>query len=212
MRRETLSHDSPLRSRNKGEAPMLAPAIVEKVCRLVNEGELSQRKIARLMRISRGTVGRIAAGKRPDYAAIRQRRTDQQSDLPLGPLSRCDDCGATVYLPCRACATRATMADRSAPQVFRLFMQKDEPVGLNLKAEDLARYEEVRRQRELAEQTAAIPTDAYDTDEPSSESYELTLTALCDALELDDEVSLIDQRDLPWCENRDEGLMAELSC
>ncbi|HYW78398.1 MAG TPA: hypothetical protein VE890_02440, partial [Thermoguttaceae bacterium] len=115
---------------------MLAPAIVEKICRLLDEGHLSQRKIATQMRVSRGTVGRIASGERPDYEAMRQRREDEQRDVPIGPLQRCDACGAMVYLPCRACTTRATMADNSAPKVFRLFMQLDEPVGLNLRGED----------------------------------------------------------------------------
>jgi len=190
---------------------MLAPAIVERICCLVDEGRLSQRKIATLMRVSRGTVGRIASGNRPDYEAMRQQRRDEHRDLPTGPLERCDDCGAMVYQPCRACATRATMADNLAPQVFRLFMQLDEPVGLNLRAEDRTRYEEVRRQRELAERAATTQTDPFDTDEPGDDSCELTLTDLCDALEFDDEAPVFDKRDLPWCENRNEGLMAELS-
>jgi len=190
---------------------MLAPAIVEKIRHLIDEGRLSQRKIATLMRVSRGTIGRIASGERPDYEAMRQRREDEQRDLPTGPLRRCDGCGAMVYLPCRACATRATMADKSAPQVFRLFLQLDEPVGLNLRGTDRIRYEEVRRQRELAERAAAMPNDLHD-DDPWDDPYELTLTDLCDALEFDDEVPAFDNRDQPWCENHDEGLMAELSC
>ncbi|MEE8452458.1 MAG: hypothetical protein V3R99_11110 [Thermoguttaceae bacterium] len=191
---------------------MLAPAIVERICRLVDEGQLSQRKIATLMRVSRGTVGRIASGERPDYETMRQQRKDEQRDPQTGPLRRCDDCGAMVYLPCRACATRATMADKSAPQIFRLFMQLDEPVGLNLRGEDRTRYEEVRRQRELAQRDALLQTDPDDTDELDDDPYELTFTDLCDALEFDDEVPPIDKRDMPWCENRDERLMAELSC
>jgi len=190
---------------------MLAPAIVERIRDLLEEGKLSQRKIATLLGISRGTVARIASGERPDYEAIRQQRRDEQRALPTGPLRRCDACGAMVYLPCRACATRATMADKSAPQVFRLFMQLDEPVGLNLRGADRTRYEEVRRQRELAELAAAMPSDLQD-DTPSDEPYELTLTDLDDALDFDEETSPVDDRDLPWCEKHDDGPMAALNC
>jgi len=45
---------------------MLSPAEVEEVRRLLAEGRLSQRQIARLTGISRGTVGAIAQGKRRD--------------------------------------------------------------------------------------------------------------------------------------------------
>ena len=65
---------------------MLAPAIVDKIRRLLDEGELSQRKIAKRMRVSRGTVGRIASGDRPDYEAMRQQRDDEQREPVLGPL------------------------------------------------------------------------------------------------------------------------------
>ena len=46
---------------------MLAPSVVEEIRRLLAEDTLSYRKIARLTGVSRGTIGAIASGKRPDY-------------------------------------------------------------------------------------------------------------------------------------------------
>ena len=48
---------------------MLAAEVVLEICRLLGEGELSQRAIADRMRVSRGTVGAIANGKRPIYGS-----------------------------------------------------------------------------------------------------------------------------------------------
>jgi transcriptional regulator with XRE-family HTH domain len=83
---------------------MIAQAIADEVARLLAEGRLSQRQIARATGISRGTVGSIAQGKRP-------RRRPVESFLdptrPLGPPQRCRGCGGYVYLPCLLCRVRA---------------------------------------------------------------------------------------------------------
>ena len=87
---------------------MLAPAKVEEAKRLVNEGKLSQRKIAKLLGMSRATVSAIASGKRPDYEA--RRRALAVDEEPLGPVERCATCGGRVYMPCRLCRVRRMKA------------------------------------------------------------------------------------------------------
>ncbi len=83
---------------------MLDPSVVEEVRRLLAEGKLSQRKIAKHIGISRATVGAIASGKRPDYKP----RPPSDDDLfrPTGPPRRCPGCGGMVHLPCRLCHVR----------------------------------------------------------------------------------------------------------
>jgi len=87
---------------------MIAPGIVDEVVRLLDEGRLSQREIARVSGISRGTVGSIAQGKRPRV------RTSDDTFLdptrPLGPPRRCPGCGGLVYLPCLLCRIRESKA------------------------------------------------------------------------------------------------------
>ena len=47
---------------------MLAEAVVEQIRDLLAIGELSQRKIARRLGVSRGSVNAISQDRRPDYA------------------------------------------------------------------------------------------------------------------------------------------------
>ena len=88
---------------------MIATAKVQEVERLLAENRWSQRKIAKMVGISRAVVGAIAAGTRPDYDARRMARDDDDS-VPNGPVERCQGCGARVYMPCRLCKIRALKA------------------------------------------------------------------------------------------------------
>ncbi len=85
---------------------MLADAVVDQVRHLLNEGELSQRKIARRLGVSRGTVNAISQGRRPDYC-----RTDLAAggEFPVleGLPRRCPGCGGMVWMPCLLCRIRA---------------------------------------------------------------------------------------------------------
>ncbi|MEX0678908.1 MAG: helix-turn-helix domain-containing protein [Pirellulales bacterium] len=83
---------------------MLALAKVKEVRRLLNEGKLSQRKIAAAIGVSRATVSAIARGKRPDYEPRMRARAAEFE--PLGPIERCPSCGGRVYMPCRLCRVR----------------------------------------------------------------------------------------------------------
>ena len=84
---------------------MIAYAVVDEIRRLLDEGELSQRKISRRVAVSRGTVGAIAQGTRPDYEARRRAHGDN-FEPPQGLPRRCPRCGAMVQMPCLACRVR----------------------------------------------------------------------------------------------------------
>jgi Helix-turn-helix len=83
---------------------MLSPAKVEEVRRLLVRGNVSQRQIAKLLGVSRGSVNAIASGKRPDYPV---RELDEDDIRCWLPPVRCNGCGGMVYAPCRLCRLRA---------------------------------------------------------------------------------------------------------
>ena len=122
---------------------MIASDVVDSIRGLLAEGELSQRKIAQQLGVSRGTVASVASGRRPDYDALRRREQSQQP-LPLGPLVRCSTCGGMVHVPCRLCAMRLKMARSPKRPVDPRPM---EPLGLELRGEARTRYEVVHRKR-----------------------------------------------------------------
>jgi len=120
---------------------MLAPALVAEVRRLLAEGRLSYRKIAKLSGVSRGTIGAIATGRRPDYPP--PRAGEEESLEPSGPPERCPECGGMVYMPCRLCSMRgATAAERIRPAIPDA--EVEELPSLDLKQEHRQRYEQVR--------------------------------------------------------------------
>ena len=85
---------------------MIAASVVDEIRRLLGEGGLSQRRIAALMRVSRGTVGAIACGKRAN--PVRRGPAREGEDLAvLGLVARCPTCGGLVRMPCLACRVRA---------------------------------------------------------------------------------------------------------
>jgi len=139
---------------------MIAPPIVQEIKRLLAGGKLSQRKIARLAGVSRGTVGAIAAGKRPDRAPLR-RNGEGELLGPAGPLERCPGCGAMVFMPCRACRARVTAAGSPKPPAALPAVQIDETLELQLKPQHRARYEPLHArkiQEELGRRTHEEPT------------------------------------------------------
>ena len=66
---------------------MIAPSIVNEIKRLLAEGKHSQRGIARMIGVSRGTVGAIARGTRPDYEPQGPQHGDTEGSIgpPLSP-------------------------------------------------------------------------------------------------------------------------------
>ncbi len=87
---------------------MIPLATFREVQRLLGEGQLSQRKIAKVVGVSRATVGAIARGKHTDREARQLQREQEREDayLPSGPLERCPGCGSMVYMPCLLCRVR----------------------------------------------------------------------------------------------------------
>lgn len=84
---------------------MISSHVVAEVRRLLEEGRLSQRKIAQWTGVSRGTVNAIARDQHPDCEARRCRRTDAFIP-PSGPPRRCPGCGGMVQMPCLLCQLR----------------------------------------------------------------------------------------------------------
>ncbi len=173
---------------------MITARVVDEVRRLLARGELSQRKIARLLGISRGTVGEIASGRRPDYEALRRDRAEEEPAPPAGPPRRCPDCGGMVAMPCLACST---VAADNVPGFLTLYdrLRYDEPLGLNLRPEDRKRYEEVRAARLAAESEAEPPEMAHTTD-PDDDDLVLDPAQLWDAFDYDDEQPTSELEDL----------------
>lgn len=133
---------------------MIALEMVEEIKRLLAKGELSQRAIARLTGISRGTVNAIAQGKRRQPRCVKQADDDEEEDTPSGPPQRCPGCGGFVYMPCRLCKVRAAMATSSLPR------SKDgatEPMRVELTVEQWKRYRPffIRRLQLAAAQTSS---------------------------------------------------------
>ena len=95
---------------------MIAAGVVEEIRNLLRAGELSQRKIARRVGVSRGTVNAISRGKRPDYST-RRRSADEPTFL-AGPPRRCPGCGGMVRMPCLACRIRAIAKKRHQRRGF----------------------------------------------------------------------------------------------
>jgi DNA-binding XRE family transcriptional regulator len=84
---------------------MIATTVIDEVRRMLEEGRLSQRKIAVELGVSRGTVNAIARGTRPDYDD--RWRRDDGFVPPHGLPVRCAGCGAKVQMPCLLCYIRA---------------------------------------------------------------------------------------------------------
>jgi hypothetical protein len=123
---------------------MIAPQIVSEVRRLLAERKLGYRKIAELTGISRGSVGAIATGRRPDYEP---QPREEESDEPNGSPERCPGCGGLSYMPCRLCRVRKAMSQRPRPASRRPQSECVEPLELNLRPEHRARFEEVLARR-----------------------------------------------------------------
>ncbi len=95
---------------------MLADSLVEEVRCMLREGRLSQRSIARRLKISRGTVNAIAQGRRRDASERRESRLHPREEggfiPPSGSPRRCPGCGGLTQMPCLACYLRSRHESR----------------------------------------------------------------------------------------------------
>lgn len=125
---------------------MLAAALVVEIQRLLNETDLSQRKIAQVIGVSRGSVASVASGRRPDYDALRaQSATDWEE--PTGPPERCPTCGGMVYAPCRLCRARAERRKVMRHPTARGLESDRDELSLQLRPEHRIRYEPIHARR-----------------------------------------------------------------
>jgi transcriptional regulator with XRE-family HTH domain len=122
---------------------MLSTDLIGEIQRLLAEGKLSQRKIAKLTGVSRGTVGAVANGKRQ----VRPRQVDGWEaglEPQPGPPQHCPGCGGLVYLPCRLCRTREFLAAHPLP---RLPSRPQGPLQLDLQEDHAARLRRLTARR-----------------------------------------------------------------
>jgi hypothetical protein len=125
---------------------MLKPSIVEEIRFLLAEKKWNYGQIARAAGVCRATVGRIARGEGP-YAHAPEPPGEAE---PTGPAERCKACGGLVYMPCRVCRLRRRMALRRPARRPRPEAGEGGLLGLDLKPEHRARYQEVRAWRQRA--------------------------------------------------------------
>jgi transcriptional regulator with XRE-family HTH domain len=92
------------------EAAMISQEQVQAVRKLLADGRYSQRDVAKLTGVSRGTIGAIASGQRVD----RVRQPRERLEEPLGPIVRCPTCGGRVHAPCVLCRVRNLKAEERA--------------------------------------------------------------------------------------------------
>jgi len=83
--------------------------------RLLDEG-MSQRKIARVTGISRGTIGRIHSGERGETCPARLSRRQPDEYVPNGEIEKCPTCGHRVVHPCLACIVRNRLEGKEPRQ------------------------------------------------------------------------------------------------
>ena len=83
---------------------MLPLATIKEIHLLLEQGELSQRQIAEMLGVSRGTVCAVASGRRGLYGTAADAK---EVGLRFeGTAVRCPGCGAHVFMPCLLCRAR----------------------------------------------------------------------------------------------------------
>jgi transcriptional regulator with XRE-family HTH domain len=125
---------------------MIAAKTIAEIHRLLDLKTYSQRQIARLLGVSRGTVGSVALGRRRGDSP----RDTGKEDLAesSGPPARCPGCGGLVYMPCLLCKLRK---ERPRARVQNRPTNFAAIPDLDLRPEHQQRYQEVRaRRREAA--------------------------------------------------------------
>lgn len=84
---------------------MIDPRKIQRIRSLLAENKYSQRAIAKMLGVSRGTVNIVASGKKR-VRKPRLLRSGENFDYPDGEPERCSECGAMTQMPCLACRIR----------------------------------------------------------------------------------------------------------
>ena len=121
---------------------MIEARKILEVIRLLRERKHSQRIIARMMGISRGTVSAIARGK------IRRDFTEPLGIEPKGPWVRCPQCGGKTQMPCTVCHLKKTIKIRRKNSAWSHPVPRTGLLDVELKGWQLRRYLQVRKWRE----------------------------------------------------------------
>ena len=139
---------------------MIAEEKIKEAETLLAQEKLSQRKIAKITGLSRGTVSSIANGKRNVY--VKTVDPSQPTELEKSPPVRCPTCGSMVRMPCLLCFLKR-LADKNSPLMQNDFqLSGTTPAmtseqhsskstlrfGVELTGNELKRYQEVRAWRE----------------------------------------------------------------
>ena len=117
---------------------MIEPSVIDRIQRLLAEKQWSNRQIATMANVSRGTVAAVVSGRRRAY----QLPSGDREEEFTGPVERCPGCGGMATVPCRLCRSRELAArsdPRSPPST------SGPSLRLELSEEHQKRYEEVRR-------------------------------------------------------------------
>ena len=122
---------------------MLTKKQVDEVKRLLASCKHSQRNIAVMTGVSRGTVAAIANETRHIYT----REPNPDDWRPEGPVVRCPRCGGRTRLPCRVCYIRDTVAERGRVD-WGTFRNRT-LIELQLRPQHDKRYQKIRRWREI---------------------------------------------------------------
>ncbi|MBN1908694.1 MAG: helix-turn-helix domain-containing protein [Pirellulales bacterium] len=123
-------------------------ATIDEIRRLLAEGRLSQRKIAKLLGVSRDTVSSVACGRRKEW-----REPDVPPpyegavSTPVCPKTRCSLCGGMIYLPCRLCCIRAQIAQQRRFQNPRRDPRPEKRLKFRLRSKERRRYEAIHDEK-----------------------------------------------------------------
>ena len=152
---------------------LIRQSIIDEVKRLLAQPKpdgrpLSQRKIAVLLGISRGTVKQVATGRRDQMAGVIARllrAEEEENDAdPTGPPQRCGECGVIVFMPCRACRDRQALTKAKRPPGAERFQPDN--LNLQLRPEHRASYEDIHRARKAAGEEPIVPP-IYEEKDPA---------------------------------------------
>ena len=120
---------------------MIPPHKVTEAERLLATGEYSQRDVAKMVGISRGSISAIANGTRH---VSEQNPVNPHDFKQSGPLVRCD-CGALTQMPCRTCYIKSTIKTEGRTDLGEF---PDTPIGLDLSPEQMELVEEFRKTKD----------------------------------------------------------------
>src|SRR5262245_3746820 len=117
MRRSPISiHNQPRR------VPMLPTALINEIDALIRQAELSHRKIALQLHVSRGVVSAIANGRRGLYG--KEEKAKYSPLAPSSPAVRCPKCGYRVHPPCLICLVRERRQREITAQLLARTMKR----------------------------------------------------------------------------------------